>query len=106
MPNFFSASEKLIQERGEFNEQELKQVMELRKRIINREADIDDVFAHYPAWLAKIKQRFSLVESGVYTLEIRISHSAGFPSRLLLVSFRMGNRIPDNGIQFLEWKLL
>lgn len=104
-PNAFSVSPEFIRRVGDFSEDEVTAILNALRRIGKGELSTEDAFAREPILLEKLKRRVSFSESSCYTFRIRVSPGSGFPSRHLVFSVRLGQSIPDNGIQFVEWKI-
>ena len=104
-PNAFSVSPEFVRRAGDFSKDEVARIFDALQRVRNGEHSVEDAFAREPVLLEKLKRRVSFSESSCYTFKVRLSSQAGIPSRHLVFSVKLGQSIPDNGIQFIEWKI-
>jgi len=58
-----------------------------------------------PSLLGALKSRFSMNESGFYTIIIKASSAPGLPARSLIVSLKIDSKIPEKGLAYLEYLL-
>lgn len=104
-PNAFSVSPEFIRRAGDFSEDEVSRVFMALQRVRKGELSVEDAFAREPILLEKLKRKVSFNESSCYTFKVGMAPDSGIPSRHLVFSVRIGQTIPDNGIQFIEWKI-
>lgn len=104
-PHFYSASPKLIREKCDFTDTELAAVLKCRERIVSGEVSADEAFGSYKILYEALKKQFSLVESSLYSFEVKLSPESGLPGRTLWGGARVGSALDDKGLQFYEWKL-
>ncbi len=101
-PNLFSAPLELIKLKCNYSESDLLAVAEALTQIKQNGLTLDSAFVRYPNLLTKLKQEFSITESGLYT--IIVTPAAG--GRSTIISLPIGNALPTEKIKFLQYRIL
>ncbi|MBQ4328836.1 MAG: general secretion pathway protein GspK [Lentisphaeria bacterium] len=105
-PGLFAATREMIELECDLSEDELDTVMDALDRWKNEQELLSDTLDE--ELLAKIKSKFSTVESGAYTVEISSPSDKPRPFRKLIFSYA-GFEVSgpeDQNLRYMEWNFL
>lgn len=105
-PGLFAATREMIELECDLSEDELDTVMDALDRWKNEQELLSDTLDE--ELLAKVKNKFSTVESGAYTVEISSPSEKNRPFRKLIFSYA-GFEVSgpeDQNLRYMEWNFL
>ena len=105
-PGLFAATREMIELECDLSEDELDTVMDALDRWKNEQELLSDTLDE--ELLAKVKNKFSTVESGAYTVEISSPSEKPRPFRKLIFSYA-GFEVSgpeDQNLRYMEWNFL
>lgn len=102
-PNLLCAPPELIRDKCDLTPSEVEIVKEGVRQIKDDGVTFDDAFMQYAGMRERLKQEFSLTESGTYTIMVSPAESAG---RTLIITLPVSANLPPEKIKFLQHQWL